>query len=124
MRRFMQTFVLAPQSPKKYYVLIENLVLVAEDVIVDIVLLGALWGENKGLHEPPHRLPIVRELAAHLNYHPVGQSLVGVHLPDFSMAVTEVQLHYFLMDFLLSIYGCSFSILSILSSVVKAAMHK
>ena len=43
-----------------------HLVLVAEDVIVDIVLLGALWGENKGLHEPPHRLPIVRELAAHL----------------------------------------------------------
>ena len=68
----------------------------------------------------------------YLNHHPVGQSLVGVHLPDFSVAVTEVQLkvdtfttisgcsqscnnlHYFLMDFLLSIYGCSFSILSIL----------
>ena len=43
-----------------------HLVLVAEDVIVDIVLLGALWSENKGLHEPPHRLPVVRQLTAHL----------------------------------------------------------
>ena len=54
------------QKIKKKKLRNSHLVLVAEDVIVDIVLLGALWSENKGLHEPPHRLPVVRELAAHL----------------------------------------------------------
>ena len=40
----------------------------------------------------------------YLNHHPVGQSLVGVHLPDFSVAVTEVQLK---VDTFTTISGCS-----------------
>ena len=59
---------------------IPYLVLVAEDVVVDVVLLGALGREDEGLHEPAHGLPVVAELARHLHHHAVRQGLVTVHL--------------------------------------------
>jgi hypothetical protein len=102
----------------------ENFILVAEDVVVDVVLLWALGGEHEGLHKPPHRLPVVGQLAAHLDNHPIGQSLVRVDLPYLGVAVPEVQLHDLLVDLLLAIHRCSFGILSILASVVEAAVHE
>ena len=41
-------------------------VLVAEYVIVDIVLLRRLSSKHKGLSEPSHGLPTIRELTSHL----------------------------------------------------------
>ena len=86
-----------------------HLILISEDVVVNVVFLRALGSKDEGLHEPPHWLAIVGQLAAHLlikveiakitiggfrylNDHPVGQSLVRIHLPYLRVAVTEVQL--------------------------------
>ena len=43
-----------------------HFILIAEDVVVDVVLLWALGREHEGLHEPSHRLPVVGQLPAHL----------------------------------------------------------
>ena len=86
-----------------------HLILISEDVVVNVVFLRALGSKDEGLHEPPHWLAIVGQLAAHLlikveiakitiggfrylNDHPVGQSLVRIHLPYLRVTVTEVQL--------------------------------
>ena len=34
----------------------------------------------------------IQELEKYLDNHPIGQGLVGVHLPDLRVAVPEVQL--------------------------------
>ena len=47
-------------------IVMKNLVLVAEDVIVYIVLLGGLWSQYEGLHEATHWLAIVRQFPSHL----------------------------------------------------------
>ena len=57
-----KTLVLIRRSEK-----LTHFILVAEDVVVDVVLLWALGGEHEGLHKPPHRLPVVGQLAAHLD---------------------------------------------------------
>ena len=44
----------------------KHLMQIPENVATYVELLWALLPENKGLHEPSHRLPVVRELAAHL----------------------------------------------------------
>ena len=44
----------------------QYLVLIAEDVVVDVVLLDALRRQDEGLHEPPHWLPVVGKFAADL----------------------------------------------------------
>ena len=44
----------------------QYLVLIAEDVVVDVVLLDALRRQDEGLHEPSHRLPVVGKFAADL----------------------------------------------------------
>lgn len=54
--------------------------LIMEDVIPDVVPLGVLRCQNESLHEPPHRLPVVRELPSNLYYNSVAKSLMGVHL--------------------------------------------
>ena len=43
--------------------------LISEDVVVDVVLLGALGCQDERLHETPHRLPVVRQLPGHLDHH-------------------------------------------------------
>ncbi len=44
----------------------KNLILVAEYVVVDIVLLRRLRNEHERLHEATHLLPVVRQFASHL----------------------------------------------------------
>ena len=61
---------------------IPYLVLVAEDVVVDVVLLGALGREDEGLHEPAHGLPVVAQLARHLHQNAVPEGLLTVHLDN------------------------------------------
>jgi hypothetical protein len=34
---------------------------IAKNVVVDVVLLGRLWGQYKGLHEPSHRSVVVEK---------------------------------------------------------------
>ena len=47
-------------------VVVEHLVLVAENVVVDVEVLGGLLNEDERLHELAHRFPVVRQLARHL----------------------------------------------------------
>lgn len=42
------------------------IVLVAENVIVNVVFLWGLWGQHEGLHETPHWIAIVGQLPGHL----------------------------------------------------------
>jgi hypothetical protein len=79
------------------------LYLIAKNVVVDVVLLGRLWGQNKGLHEPSHRSVVVGKLAQDLHDDPGGQGGMSVHLTDLGLAVTKVQLHNLLVNFLLSV---------------------
>lgn len=44
----------------------ENLVLVAEDVVMQVVLLWRLRGQYKCLHETTHLLAIVGQFSSHL----------------------------------------------------------
>jgi len=44
----------------------EHIVLIAEDVIVDVVLLRRLWRQHKRLHERTHHAVVVRQLTNHL----------------------------------------------------------
>lgn len=59
-----------------------------------------LRSQNEGLHELPHRLHVVGQLAHHLHHHALVQGGVGVHVPDLSVAVAEAQSHHPLVDLL------------------------
>lgn len=48
------------------FALIEVIVLVTEDVVMDIVLLGRLGSQNEGLNESSHGPAASRELSSHL----------------------------------------------------------
>ena len=48
--------------PKSILAIIENLVLIAENIVVHVVLLGALGRKHEGLHEPSHWFPVIGEL--------------------------------------------------------------
>jgi hypothetical protein len=54
---------------------------------VDVVLLGALRGQHEGLHEPPHRLAVVGEFAAHL-----GSIIVMIALNIILMTITIIMI--------------------------------
>ena len=47
-------------------IIMEHLILIPKDVVVHIVLLRRLRGQDKRLHETPHWQPIVRQLTSHL----------------------------------------------------------
>jgi hypothetical protein len=78
----------------------EDLILIAEDGIVDVELLLTLGCQHKRLHEASHGLPIVGQLPSHLNDHSTPNGWLAVHLPDFGMAIPEIQGHDLLVDFL------------------------
>lgn len=104
----------------------KHLVLVAEHVVVHVELVGDgslqtnqrvnfvlevrrgqdqvlrthLGRQHKGLHELPHGLHVVGQLAHHLHHHALVQGGVGVHVADLGVAVAETQGHHPLMDFL------------------------
>ena len=48
------------------FIVMEYFILISEDIVVHIILLGRLWCQDKCLHEPPHRLSIVWQLTRHL----------------------------------------------------------
>jgi hypothetical protein len=50
-------------------VIMKDLILIAEDIVVNIKLLGSLWHKDKSLHEAPHWLTIVAKFSSHLNHH-------------------------------------------------------
>lgn len=67
--------------------------------------IGQEWATNlrcqhKGLHELPHGLHVVGQLAHHLHHHALVQGGVGVHVPDLGVTVAETQSHHPLMDLL------------------------
>ena len=97
----------------------KHFVLVAEDVIVHVVLLGGLRGEDERLHELSHGLGVVGELAQDLHDNAFVQGSVGVHLPDLGLAVAEVKLHDFLVDCLLAVDRLQF-----LVPDIKTAMNE
>jgi len=45
----------------------ENFILVAENVVVDVKHLRRLSSEDKRLHETPHRTHVIGQLASYLN---------------------------------------------------------
>lgn len=59
-----------------------------------------LGRQHKGLHELPHGLHVVRQLAHHLHHYALVQGGVGVHVADLGVAVAETQGHHPLMDLL------------------------
>jgi len=75
--------------------------LIAEDIIVHIVLLGTLRGEDEGLCEPPHGLSTIAELPGHLDNDTVTEGRLRVHLADLGMTVLEVELLDAVVDLLL-----------------------
>lgn len=105
-------------------VVMEYLILVAENVIVYVEVLGGLLDEDERLHELAHRFPVVRQLTrylksqsrlgdqkpvisikflehkqpTHLDEHSIANSLLAVHLPDLRMAVPEVKGKNLLVD--------------------------
>lgn len=56
--------------------------------------------QHEGLHELPHGLHVVGQLAHHLHHHALVQGGVGVHVPDLGVTVAETQSHHPLMDLL------------------------
>lgn len=106
----------------------EHLVLVTKHVVVDVefVCHGALKGtsvmnttartftseiwrfcrtthlrrQHEGLHELPHRLHVVGQLAHHLHHHALVQGRMGIHVPDLGVTIAETQSHHPLMDLL------------------------
>ena len=77
----------------------EDLVLIPEDIIVDVVLLGRLRRQDEGLHEPSHGLAVVGQLPGDLDHHPGPQRGVRIHLLDFGVAIAEIERHDLLVDF-------------------------
>lgn len=56
--------------------------------------------QHEGLHELPHGLHVVGQLAHHLHHHALVQGGVGVHVPDLGVTIAETQSHDPLMDLL------------------------
>jgi hypothetical protein len=83
---------------------VEYLILVTKNVIVDVVLLGSLWSQNKRLHKPSHGFVIVGKLAKDLDDHPRCEGSMGVHLTNFSFTIAKIELLDFLVDFLLAMH--------------------
>lgn len=77
-------------------------VLVAEDVVVHVVLLGRLAGQHERLRKATHRMSIVGQLARYLHHHAVAKSRLSIDIRDLRMAVAEVQLLDLIMDVLLT----------------------
>lgn len=59
-----------------------------------------LGRQHEGLHELPHGLHVVGQLAHHLHHHALVQGGVGVHVPDLGVTVPEAQSHHSLVDLL------------------------
>ena len=63
-----------------------------EDVVMDVVLLGRLRRQHKGLHKPPHWLAVVGQLPRDLDHHSGGKGGVGVHLHYFKTYVNIINI--------------------------------
>ena len=59
-----------------------------------------LWSKHKSLHKLPHGLTIVGQFSEDLHHNSITQCGVGIHMPDFCVAFTELQGHDLLVDFL------------------------
>ena len=97
-----------------------DLVLVAKDVVVHIVLLGRLRREHKRLHEATHGLAVVGQLASNLHHNATADRGLTVHLANLGVAVLEAERLDLLVDLELSDYG----LLGVLTRTVDAAVHK
>ena len=64
------------------------------------IFFSYLRSKDKGLHESPQSLVVIREQAHHLDHHTVIQSSMSIDMADLSVAVGEVLWHHFPMDFL------------------------
>lgn len=56
--------------------------------------------QHESLHELPHGLHVVGQLAHHLHHHTLIQGGMGINVPDLGVTVTETQSHHPLMDLL------------------------
>lgn len=56
--------------------------------------------QHKGLHELPHGLHVVGQLAHHLHHHALVQGGVSVHVPNLGVTIPETQSHHPLMNLL------------------------
>jgi len=59
--------VLSNISTRSVDKVVEDFVLVAEDVVVDVEHLGRLSSENERLHEATHWTHVIRQLSSHLD---------------------------------------------------------
>lgn len=59
-----------------------------------------LWSKHERLHELPHGLTIVGQFSKDLHHHAVTQCGMSIHVPDLCVALTELQGHDLLVDFL------------------------
>ena len=78
----------------------EHLILIAEDVVVNVVLLWVLRGKHERLHEAAEGPTVVGELPGHLHYYSIAYSRLTVHLTDLGVALIEVQHYDLLVDLL------------------------
>ena len=74
--------VLANISPLHIinHLIVEDFVLVAENVVVDIVILEQLGRQDKGLYKATHGLPIVGQFPRNLDHHTLVQGGMSIHL--------------------------------------------
>lgn len=77
-------------------------VLIAKNVVMDVVLLGRLTSQNEGLGESTHWMTVVREFTRNLNYDAITKSRLSVNIRDLRMAIAEIQLLDLIMNVLLT----------------------
>jgi hypothetical protein len=87
-----------------------DLVLVSEDVVMDVVLLGTLGSQHERLGEASHRLARVRQLPGHLDHNALPQGRLRVDLGDLGVTVVEIQLLDLLVDLLLADDGAGLAV--------------
>ncbi len=97
-----------------------DLILVAENVIVHVELLGRLGREHKRLHEATHGLAVVAQLSGDLNHDATSDGGLTVHLANLGVAVLEGQLLDLLVDLELTHDG----LLGVLAWAIDATMNK
>lgn len=58
------------------------------------------WRKHKCLHKLPHGLTIVWKFSQDLHHYSITQCGMGIDMPDLCVALTELQGHDLLVDFL------------------------
>lgn len=95
-------------------------VLIAENIIMDVILLRRLGSQHEGLRETTHRLAIVGQFTGHLNNDAITEGSLRIHLADLGMTVAEVQLLDLVMDLLLTDYQRGFLVFRIQTAMNEA----